>query len=324
MPILTVSIPTFNRLPWLKRTLPEIIEQAQAFPAGEIEVVVSDNCSSDGTWEYLLHLSRQAEVLRLHRNEINIGGEANFYLLPQLTTGSYVWMIGDDDLVTAGALKRVVEALSDAPDYLVLNYDAYDLALQRCMRANSLRVNRDEDFRNPEECLSRIDAMAMSFISMWVGRREFFNLLSEERYRHFARWGMSIQADRYLGISRFPRGRLLAAACLRARLNTEFKQGEYFSWFLHGSAEVFRYAQGTGTLTAAIAHERRSRLLCRDALQRIRYERRTGQFRRMETYRLLRADYGDLAVFWLWCVPTMFAPGLGTMLKLARWALRRS
>ncbi len=324
MPFLTVAIPTYNRLRWLERTLQEIIEQACEIPAGEIEIVVSDNCSTDGTWEYLLGLAARLPFLHVIRNQVNIGSEANVYRLPRLTTGKYLWLVGDDDLMNPGALKKVLDALAAKPDYLIVNYDAYDRTLERCMRANKLNALNDEVFGSMDECLARIDAMAMSFISMWVGRREFFNVISESQYRHFARWGMSIQADRYFGNSRWPEGRLIAKPYLRARLNTDFDDAEYFSWFLHGSAEVFRHAQEAGVLSEASGRKRKSLLLRRDALQRIRYERRKGSFRRGETYRLLRADYGDLAVFWLLCVPTMFTPGLGTMVKLARWVLGRA
>src|SRR5450631_1303630 len=226
-------------------------------------------------------------------------------------------MIGDDDLLEPDTLRRIFDALQDEPDYLILNFDVYDGVLEKCKQRNRLNVLEDEVFQDQDACLRRIDAMAMSFISMWVARREFFNLIPDEKYRYFANWGMSVQADRYFGISRFPKGKLIAASCLRTRENSEFNDDVYFSWFLHGSAQVFRYASETGMLSKASIRTHKDRLLRRDALPRLRYERRKGILKRAETYKLLRADYGELPIFWLLCVPTMFTPGLGKLMLLA-------
>jgi hypothetical protein len=217
-----------------------------------------------------------------------------------------------------------MEALKEEPDYLIVNHDVYDAGLERCLKRDNLGTVSDEDFSTLDACLNRIDAMAMSYISMWVGRREFFNRITEEKYRYFAQWGMSIQADRYFGVNRFPTGKLISTPSLRARQNTDFNEEAYFCCFLHGSAEVFRYTEEAGVLSSDACRARRSLLLRRHALKRIRFERRTGIFARRKTYEMLRSDYGDLGVFWLLCVPMMYMPGVGSLLKLARRLLGRS
>jgi glycosyltransferase involved in cell wall biosynthesis len=323
-PSLTIAVPTYNRKRWLSLTLPEIIEQAREVPPGDIEVVVSDNCSSDGTWEYLQELASKVCFLKIHRNETNIGAEANFYLLPTLASGRYLHMIGDDDLLISGALSRIRSALRDEPDYVVINFDLYNSTLDKCARKNQLNAFQDQVFDGPEDCLSRVDAMTAGFISMWVAKREFFNVIPEEKFHYFAKWGMSIQSDRYFGISRFPKGRLVAESCLRTRQNTDLRDDVFFSWFMTGSAEVFSYTASVGVLSNSVILTLKRRLLLKNALQRVRYERRTGMFKSAETYRLLRADYGNFLEFWLLCVPTMFTPGLGFMINILRRLLGRA
>lgn len=324
VPFLTIAVPTYNRHRWISLTLPAIIEQAKEFPEGDIEVVVSDNSSEDSTWDYLQKMAQNISFLRISRNEINIGPEANFYLLPKLATGRYLWMIGDDDLLNPGALRRVVAELRDDLDYVIMNCDVYDANFEGCTQTRVLGSGGDELFTTQEACLDRIDAMSMNFLSMWVGRHEFFNVIAEEQYLRFAQWGMSIQADRYCGVGRSSRGKLISGSYLRTRQTTEFDERNYFLWFLHGSAEVLRYAAEIGALSNAGARQRRKLLLRRAGLQRIRYQRRKGIFDRRETYRLLRADYGDLPGFWFVCVPIMFMPGVGTLLNIARRMLGRA
>ena len=323
-PLLTIAIPTFDRLRWLSLTLTEVIKQTAEVTAGTLEVVVSDNCSADGTWPYLQGIASQFPFVRLNRNATNIGAEANFHLLPKLATGSYLHILGDDDLLEPGTLARIVEALQDRPDYLIINFDIYDNSFQVCLQTNRLNVTEDDVFLDHNACLRRIDPMAMSFISMWVGRREFFNAIPDEKYRYLANFGMSVQGDRYFGIVQFPKGKLIAAPCLRTRKDTEFNNDVYFSWFLHGGAEVFRLLVEEGVLPKATVRAQKGQLLRKHGLSRIRYERRKGIFRRAETYKLLRDDYGDLPDFWLLCVPAMFIPGLGKVIELTHWLLGRS
>lgn len=323
-PFLSIAVPTFNRFRWLSLTLPEIIAQVRDMPDGDIEVIVSDNCSTDGSWEYLQQLAKQVPFLRVYRNKTNIGGEANFFLLPALASGRYLHMIGDDDLLKPGALKRIRDGLRDEPDYLVLNFDLYNSTLDKCVRENQLNVFKDQVFECSDDCLSSIDAMAVSFISMWVARRDFFNVISEDKFRYFANWGMSIQSDRYFGINKFPNGKLISKSCLNTRQNTELSDDVYFSWFFRGSAEVLRYATESGVLSKPITHALKRRLLLRNALQRIRYERRKGILKSRETFELLRKYYGDLFEFWLLCVPMMFAPGVGITINVARRLLGKA
>ena len=74
-PLLTIAIPTFDRLRWLSLTLTEVIKQTAEVTAGTLEVVVSDNCSADGTWPYLQGIASQFPFVRLNRNATNIDAE---------------------------------------------------------------------------------------------------------------------------------------------------------------------------------------------------------------------------------------------------------
>ena len=323
MTLLTIAIPTYNRLYWIQKSLPAIAEQVKAVPEGVVEFLVSDNASTDGTAEYLLAAQQKYPFLRLNRNAANICGEAHFYQFPQISNGRYVYMIGDDDVLVPGALSAILDALADNPDYLVLNFDTYDPNFQTCLVPNNLGVSEDLAFNCAEECLSHVGAMFMGFISLWVAKREFFNLISADTYKHFSQWGMSIQCDRYFGIARYPHGRLLAKPLLRNRQDGAFSH-DYFEWFLHGGAQTLRYAVQHGILTHQIAKKLRCALLLKSGLTRIRYERRLGIFDSHRVFGLLRRNYGDLSEFWLLGVPTIFVPCMGWMLRTVHLLRRQA
>ena len=86
---LSICIPTYNRLPFLKELLPAILGQVDSGRAEvEVEVVVSDNASTDDTADYLRSLSNPC--LRWWTNETNIGGDRNFLKCVAEARGEYV------------------------------------------------------------------------------------------------------------------------------------------------------------------------------------------------------------------------------------------
>lgn len=122
-PLLSICIPTYNRASLLRSLLYSVVPQV-AKMNGLVEIVVSDNCSTDDTGQ-VVDWARQFGPISYHRNDENIGGARNFIKLAQvLAKGEYCWLIGDDDMVRLGAVQRVVEGLQAHPeiDYAFVNY----------------------------------------------------------------------------------------------------------------------------------------------------------------------------------------------------------
>jgi hypothetical protein len=91
---------------------------------GAVELVVSDNCSADGT-AGVIEAARRRAPLRYHRTPENVGVSRNILLLVEhLAAGEYCWLIGDDDMLVRGGLERVVASLRHHRelDALVVNY----------------------------------------------------------------------------------------------------------------------------------------------------------------------------------------------------------
>ena len=110
-PELSVCIPTYNRLEYLRELLPGLLKQIDVVPEGAVELVVSDNVSTDGTADYLRTIERG--YYRFWTNETNIGGDRNFLKCIQEAKGDYVWLVGDDDLVAPDAVTRVLKCIEE-------------------------------------------------------------------------------------------------------------------------------------------------------------------------------------------------------------------
>ena len=114
MTFLTIAIPTYNRVEYLKELLPELIRQCKPYP--EIELLVSNNCSTDGTEEYLKTLP----YIQAWTNVENVGAAENFVRCVESAQGDYVWLFGDDDLIERDGIDTVMDTLKVYPVSLLI------------------------------------------------------------------------------------------------------------------------------------------------------------------------------------------------------------
>ena len=107
---LTVVIPTYNRAALLKRCVDSVL----ATTSREIEVLVSDNASPDETQSVLKAFNDSR--LRYWRNAENVGAERNILGLWRAARGRWVFCLGDDDYLLAGALERILSIVKTQPE----------------------------------------------------------------------------------------------------------------------------------------------------------------------------------------------------------------
>jgi len=115
--LLSICIPTYNRAPYIKVSLERILLHIKDF-AGIVEILVSDNCSPDNTYEVINTLIKEGNPIKYNRNSENLGMDGNFSYCFTNATGKYVWVLGDDDYLVQGALKKIID---------ILKYDEYGL-----------------------------------------------------------------------------------------------------------------------------------------------------------------------------------------------------
>ena len=111
-PLLTIAIPTWNRAALLRLTLEQINREISGLPAGLLEVLVSDNCSSDDTRAVVEQVVESGLPVNYIRNRENIGSDANIAQCFNSAQGEYVHILGDDDLIVDGGLEILMSHLS--------------------------------------------------------------------------------------------------------------------------------------------------------------------------------------------------------------------
>jgi glycosyltransferase involved in cell wall biosynthesis len=111
-PLVTIAIPTFNRA---ATTMPRTLASALAQTYFPLEIIVSDNCSEDGTRAYLETI-KDCRV-RTIRQPRNIGFNNNLNYCIDHARGDYVLLLHDDDLIDPDFVAACIDAAGGRVDY---------------------------------------------------------------------------------------------------------------------------------------------------------------------------------------------------------------
>lgn len=120
-PLISVLIPNYNYAGYVVTA----VESALAQTYANLEVVVSDNCSTDGAWELLNDRFGADPRVRLHQNESNLGMARNFDRLLELARGRYLLCLSSDDFLFPNHLARLEAGFARDPELDVVYCNAY-------------------------------------------------------------------------------------------------------------------------------------------------------------------------------------------------------
>lgn len=114
-PFFSVIVPTYNRPQLLKRLLDSVLTQS----FDDWEVVVGEDCGP--TREEVQRVcadydARSGGRVRCHLHPENLGYDGAVRSLIEQARGRFVFLMGDDDLVAAGAFRAAADALGRHPN----------------------------------------------------------------------------------------------------------------------------------------------------------------------------------------------------------------
>lgn len=110
--LVTIAIPTYNRADsYLRNALESALNQTYS----KIEVIVSDNCSSDGTEELIKSYSD--DRLKYIRHTRNIGAINNFNFGVKEAKGQYFLMLHDDDMIDSDFVQTCLSRANYSTGY---------------------------------------------------------------------------------------------------------------------------------------------------------------------------------------------------------------
>lgn len=133
--LLSICIPTYNRYNKLFPMLKQLLSSERK----DFEIVIQDNCSTDGTLDIKKDLAD--ERVRLIENPVNIGGIKNGFGALLDAKGKYCMICLDKDCVLGTQISAFMETLEVMPD---INYGVCDL--------NTNTANENLIFMSQKEC----------------------------------------------------------------------------------------------------------------------------------------------------------------------------
>lgn len=111
--LLSICIPTYNRAETLRQTLAEFTSNPQF--DDEVELVISDNASTDNTQEVCMLFASTHPNIRYFRNEENLLDE-NFPIVLNHATGRYLKLLNDWGYMDESSLRFVKDCIRKAMD----------------------------------------------------------------------------------------------------------------------------------------------------------------------------------------------------------------
>lgn len=110
-PLVTIGIPTCNRASLLSRSLDSALNQ----DFSNLEVVISDNASTDDTAQVCESYRVKDARIKYFRQPTNVGPTDNFNVVLKNASGEFFMWLGDDDWIDASYIKICVQHLIEDP-----------------------------------------------------------------------------------------------------------------------------------------------------------------------------------------------------------------
>ncbi|REH01889.1 glycosyltransferase family 2 protein [Flavobacterium aquicola] len=118
-PLVSICIPVYNAAKYIEQTVNCFLSQTYE----NIEIIIQDDYSADGTWEILNNLFSQQSKVKLFRNEKNLGIGPNWNNVYDKATGEYIVIANADDIHENTFIEKGVEKLSDSNiDFISFKY----------------------------------------------------------------------------------------------------------------------------------------------------------------------------------------------------------
>ena len=112
---LSVVMPTYNRVGFLQAAIKSVFNQT--WNVGEIELVVVDDASIDGTEEFIK--SNRDKNIKYIKNAINKGGARSRNIGADNSTGEYISFIDSDTMWYEKKIEKQMSILMKDPDSIV-------------------------------------------------------------------------------------------------------------------------------------------------------------------------------------------------------------
>lgn len=111
VPLISIGVPLYNAEKYISEALDCLLGQTYS----EIEILISDNCSTDRTLEIVEEFASRDKRIKIYRQTENIGPVPNFQFVLEKAKGEYFLWRSYDDWSDATYLEKLSGVLNTNP-----------------------------------------------------------------------------------------------------------------------------------------------------------------------------------------------------------------
>lgn len=172
--LLSILIPTYNRADCLDNCLNSIFSQIDEEISKKIEIIVSNNASTDRTEEIMEKYNEYKNInYKYSSNEENLGPDRNFYKLVQVANSKFCWIFSDDEYLENNKLKLIIDILENYKDDLGVLYlkNKNNVGVLQLKKKNKCKI---KEFHDPNIFLQEVNYY-ITFITGNIFNKDYYN-----------------------------------------------------------------------------------------------------------------------------------------------------
>jgi len=106
---ISIIIPVYNEIKFIKSTLESVIGQAD-------EIIIGDNASTDGTSDICSDFASRYPEIKYTRHKENYGGKFNWNYVVDNAYGEYMLHVGGHDMIAPGYTRSLLDIMENNPE----------------------------------------------------------------------------------------------------------------------------------------------------------------------------------------------------------------
>ena len=108
--LVSILIPVYNREKYISKTINSALSQTYK----NLEIIVVDNASTDATWKIISAIAQDHPVVKVYKNEQNIGPVKNWCRCVQEASGEFGKILWSDDLMAPDFIEKGIFAINQS------------------------------------------------------------------------------------------------------------------------------------------------------------------------------------------------------------------
>jgi glycosyltransferase involved in cell wall biosynthesis len=218
----------WNGMPYVAETIDSILAQTMA----DFEFIINDNCSTDGTADYLLEREKTDPRLKVLISEENRGCAGGFNHCLDHARAAWVAIIDGDDRALPTRLERQLDFVAKHPGIKVCSTLAYYIGSdgKRVAKTHHELTTPDvyERYMRENEAIGILNPGAFidreTMVALGGYRQDFFPAEDIDLWARISEHGMILVVPEYLMEYRVHAGSSVVQQTLRSRMKYEWSR----------------------------------------------------------------------------------------------------